>query len=70
MDGKQKTIRPFFARCAIIEGITVGIIVIAVLIITFLSRSARAKIKDFYCKYVLEETSASEVLKGKDSYEV
>ncbi|HCH28366.1 MAG TPA: hypothetical protein DEW35_02545 [Ruminococcaceae bacterium] len=70
MDGKETRKKPFFVKCAIIEGITVGLFVLSVFIITVVSKSAKAKIRDLYVKYVLQTTSVSEVLKGKDNYEV
>lgn len=70
MDDRKIKIRPFFIKCVAIEALTVGIVVLTVFIITLVSKPMKGKIKDFYKKYVLEETSVTEVLEGKDSYEV
>ena len=66
MDETEIKVRPFFAKCAVIQSVTVGIVVLAILIITLLSKSYKKKISKYYKKYVLENTSISEVLPKED----
>ncbi|MBO4467706.1 MAG: hypothetical protein J5766_00245 [Clostridia bacterium] len=70
MENKEIKIRPFFVKCAVIEAITVGLIVLTVLAISLFSKTHKKKMKNWYERYVLEDTSADEVISGEDTYEV
>lgn len=70
MKDREITVKPFFVRCVIIEAITVAAILIAVFIITLISPEHKQQIKSWYESHILEDTSAEEVLKGKDNYEI
>ena len=70
MKVREIAVKPFFVRCVIIEAITVAAILLAVFIITLISPKQKEQMKNWYQTHVLEDTSADEVLKGKDNYEI
>ncbi|MCQ2455075.1 MAG: hypothetical protein MJ090_02895 [Clostridia bacterium] len=70
MQEKEIKVRPFFAKCIIIESVTVVLVLLSVVLIRFTSKPLFSKLKDLYIKYVLDETSVSEVLEDKGKYEV
>ena len=63
-------VRPFFTRCIIVESVTVAIILLTVFVITLTSKSFTKKIKKWYIKNVLDNTSVNEVIKENFKYEI
>jgi len=59
-------VKPFFAKCAVIQAITVAIILISVLAIKYLSPKYCRKIQKWYNKNVTVDTSVTEVLGDKN----
>lgn len=70
MENKEIKVRPFFVKCAVIEAITVALIVITVAVICFFSKSYKKKMREYYITYILEDTSPDEVVSGESDYEI
>lgn len=70
MKEKEIKVRPFFAKCIIIESITVVLVLLTVLCIKFTSKSLFLKLQKWYEKNILDDTSISEVIENGGKYEI